>query len=188
MVKDHVIVASHPRVGLKAICPESQGKREGLKGVLLAMGAGAPVGKGDRFVQERRESLLHPRRIRLHFYAGQVFNLSGTEIVFLLLAGLVVLGPDRLPGVIRRAGRTYAEIRKTVREYEREFRETFKEPLDDMRSTVNDFKSAFGTVDTEPSPPMRPERSADPEVLEGLANDRPDVAGPSGESERDSDG
>lgn len=95
-----------------------------------------------------------------------VFNLSGSEIVFLLIAGLVVLGPERLPGVIRRVGRTYGEVRRTLSDYEREFRETFKEPLDEMRSTVNDLKTSFGTVDTGASPPMRPERSADPSELQ----------------------
>lgn len=105
---------------------------------------------------------MHHRRIGRPSYAGEVFNLSGSEIVFLLIAGLVVLGPERLPGVIRRVGRTYGEVRRTLADYERDFRETFKEPLDEMRSTVNDFKSSFGTVDPVPSPPMRPEQAVAP--------------------------
>lgn len=92
-----------------------------------------------------------------------MFNLSGSELIFLLVAGLVVIGPDRLPGTIRRVGRTYAEVRRTIREYEREFKDTFKEPLKEMRSTVEDVKKTFGTVDTTPSPPMRPERAVVPE-------------------------
>lgn len=88
-----------------------------------------------------------------------MFNLTGSEIVFLLVAGLVVLGPERLPGVIRRAARTYAEIRRTVREYERDFRETFKEPLDEVRGVVTEFKQTLNGVDREPSPPMRPEQA-----------------------------
>lgn len=102
-------------------------------------------------------------------------------MIFLLLAGLVVLGPDRLPGFIRRAGRTYAEVRRTVREYEREFRDTFKEPLQEMQSTVREMKTAFGTVDHEPSPPMRPERSnPTPEASAGsspseASQEQPDV-------------
>lgn len=96
------------------------------------------------------------------FYAGRVFNLSGSEIVFLLLAGLVVLGPERLPGVIRRVGKTYGEIRRAASGFEREFRDTFKEPLDDFQKAANDIRSGFGEVDHEPSPPFRPERAAYP--------------------------
>ena len=56
--------------------------------------------------------MLHTGRLRAQFYAGDVFNLSGSEIIFLLLAGLVVLGPERLPGVIRNVGRVYGQVRR----------------------------------------------------------------------------
>lgn len=92
-----------------------------------------------------------------------MFNLSGSELVFLLIAGLVVLGPERLPGVIRKVTKTYADIRRATAGIEKEFRETFDEPLKDLRSTVDQAKTGFGLVDTEPSPPMRPERSAVPD-------------------------
>lgn len=105
---------------------------------------------------------MHPRRLERVSYAEEVFNLSGSELVFLLIAGLVVLGPERLPGVIRKVGKTYADIRRATAGIEKEFRETFDEPLKDLRSTVDQAKAGFGLVDIEPSPPMRPERSADP--------------------------
>lgn len=95
-----------------------------------------------------------------------MFNLSGSELVFLLIAGLVVLGPERLPGVIRKVTRTYADIRRATAGIEKEFRETFDEPLRDIRSTVDQAKTGFGLVDLDPSPPMRPEMAATPEDLE----------------------
>ena len=88
-----------------------------------------------------------------------MFNFSGSEIVFLLLAGLVVLGPERLPGVIRQVGKVYGDIRRTTQGLERELRSTFDEPLQDLRSTAESIRAGFGEVDHEPSPPMRPERS-----------------------------
>lgn len=97
-------------------------------------------------------------------YAGHVFNLSGSEIVFLLVAGLVVLGPERLPGVIRGVGRTYGELRRLARGFEAEMKGTFEEPLRDLRETARDIREGFGTVDPEPSPPMRPEQSVLPPV------------------------
>lgn len=101
----------------------------------------------------------------MHSYAGIVFNLSGSEILFLLVAGLVVLGPERLPGVIRRAARTYAELRSMVQSVEKDLRGTFEEPVRELRSTADQLKAGFGEVDTEPSPPMRPEQAVVPEEV-----------------------
>jgi sec-independent protein translocase protein TatB len=89
-----------------------------------------------------------------------VFNFSGSEIVFLLLAGLVVLGPERLPGVIRQAGKLYGDLRRTTQDLEKELRGTFDEPLKDLRATADSIRAGFGEVDDEPSPPMRAEQSA----------------------------
>lgn len=105
-----------------------------------------------------------------------VFNLSGSEIVFLLLAGLVVLGPERLPGVVRSVARLYAEIRRMATGLEKELRDTIGDPVGDIRSTISSplhdlrrtadsIMTGFGEVDDEPSPPMRPERSATPEEI-----------------------
>ena len=91
-----------------------------------------------------------------------MFNFSGSEIIFLLLAGLVVLGPERLPGVIRRAGRTYGQLRRATQGIEKEFRDTFKDPINEFTSAADSMKHGFGLVDTEPSPPMRPEMPAIP--------------------------
>ncbi len=104
-----------------------------------------------------------------------MFNLSGSELVFLLIAGLVVLGPERLPGVIRRVARTYGEIRRATAGIEKEFRETFDAPITDLRNTIDGAKTGFGLVDSEPSPPMRPEMPADPSVIED--NTQPDTNG-----------
>lgn len=104
-------------------------------------------------------------------YAGAVFNLSGSEIVFLLVAGLVVLGPERLPGVIRGVGRTYGELRRLARGFEAEMKGTFEEPLRDLRETARDIRDGFGTVDLEPSPPMRPEQSVLPPT-DGVGTER----------------
>ena len=101
-----------------------------------------------------------------------MFNLSGSEIVFLLLAGLVVLGPERLPGVLRSVGRVYGEVRKMAQGLEREIKDTFAEPIADLRQTGSEIRDGFGEVDTEPSPPMRPERSATPEEVDAQEHDQ----------------
>jgi|GEM_PF-726849 len=106
---------------------------------------------------------------RVRSYAGVVFNLSGTEVVFLLVAGLVVLGPERLPGVIRSVGRVYSDVRRAAQGVERELSETLGAPINEIRGTARSLtdelegtRRLFGVPDDEPSPPMRPEKSADP--------------------------
>ena len=102
---------------------------------------------------------------RAGFYNRAVFNLTGSEVIFLLLVGLVVLGPERLPGVMRKTGRLYGELRRMANGFESEVRGTFKEPLDEFRAAAREVRDdvvRFGVVDTEPSPPLRPERPRDP--------------------------
>ena len=126
------------------------------------MGHTAAMSESNWVCAERGNTLLHPTTLGGCFYAYRVFNLSGSEILFLLVAGLVVLGPERLPGVIRRGGKIYGDLRRAASSYEREFRETFSEPLNELKSTADHMRHGFGLVDTEPSPPMRPEKAEYP--------------------------
>jgi len=72
-----------------------------------------------------------------------VFNFSGSEIVFLLVLGLVVLGPEKLPGVLRRAGRLYGEVKRMTSDAQSEMRRAFAEPIRDIQQTVSGFKTEF---------------------------------------------
>lgn len=72
-----------------------------------------------------------------------MFNLSGSEIVFLLIIGLVVLGPEKLPMALRKAGRLYGEFKRITSGAESEFRTTFAEPIREMQATANTYKAIF---------------------------------------------
>jgi len=83
-----------------------------------------------------------------------VFNLSGSEIVFILLAALVLLGPEKLPETLRKVGRVYAEVRKISNGFQselrnvldeptKEIRNAFEEPAKELRNTAEQAKSAF---------------------------------------------
>lgn len=65
-----------------------------------------------------------------------MFNLSGSEIVVILLLALIVLGPEKLPDAIRRFGRIYGELRKMGTGFQSEFRNAFDEPLKELRETA----------------------------------------------------
>ena len=71
-----------------------------------------------------------------------MFNLQGSEIIFILLIALVVLGPEKLPGAIRRVTSLYAELRKLSSGFQDEFRSVLDEPIREMKSTADLMKNA----------------------------------------------
>jgi sec-independent protein translocase protein TatB len=84
-----------------------------------------------------------------------VFNLSGSEIVVILLLALVVLGPEKLPDAIRKFGRTYAELKKMGTGFQQEFKSAIDEPLREMRETADLLKKSadFSTTAAKPDLP-----------------------------------
>lgn len=65
-----------------------------------------------------------------------MFNLSGSEIVVIVLLALIVLGPEKLPDAIRKFGRVYSEIRKISNGFQSEFKNAFDEPMRELRETA----------------------------------------------------
>ena len=72
-----------------------------------------------------------------------MFNFSGSEIIFLLILGLVVLGPEKLPPVLRKMGQLYGQFKKITGDAQSEFRGAFAEPLRDMQQAANEYKTVF---------------------------------------------
>ena len=58
-----------------------------------------------------------------------MFGIGMTELMVILVIGLVVLGPKRLPEMARSLGRAMGEFRRTTSE----LRQQLTEPLDDIR-------------------------------------------------------
>lgn len=63
-------------------------------------------------------------------------NLGGQEILVILLVGLIVLGPTKLPAAIRQAGRFAAETRRVAAGFKREFQEALGEPLAESKAML----------------------------------------------------
>lgn len=180
MVENNATIRGQPGVSFEAVGSESQCKRERFDRVLGCVSTRSAMSKCNRNIDEARQSLLHQPRLSHGSYDDRVFNLSGSEIVFLLLAGLVVLGPERLPGVIRRVGQVYGDIKRAAQGVEKELKDTFAEPLQEIQSTIRDVSQTaretggfFGVVDPEPSPPMRPERASLPTNNDAQSHDSP---------------
>ena len=49
-----------------------------------------------------------------------MFGVGFTELLVILVVGLLVLGPDKLPGVARTLGKTMGEFKRTMDEVKRE--------------------------------------------------------------------
>ena len=72
-----------------------------------------------------------------------VFNVTGSEVVILLLLALVVLGPEKLPDAIRRFGKVYGELRKMSQGFQTELRDALDEPMRELRSTADMARRAI---------------------------------------------
>ena len=69
--------------------------------------------------------------------------MTGSEVMFLLIIGLVVLGPEKLPDAIRRMGKLYAELKRMSSGVQTDFRKVMDEPIKEMMSTTNSMKALF---------------------------------------------
>ena len=72
-----------------------------------------------------------------------VFNITGGEVLIIAVLALIVLGPDKLPDFIRRAGRIYGEVKKISTGFKTEFKDVIEEPVREMQDTVNLAKGWF---------------------------------------------
>jgi len=80
-----------------------------------------------------------------------VFNFSGSEIVFLLLLALIILGPEKLPDAVRKFGKTYAEFKKVTTGFQTELKSALDEPMREMKETADALrKAAQFDVDLDP--------------------------------------
>lgn len=90
-----------------------------------------------------------------------MFNLpTGGELLIIFLVALIVLGPDKMPDAIRKAGRLYGEVRRMAYGFKAELRDAIdepkgafnelKEPLEGLRTTMKDARSTFLAAATEP--------------------------------------
>lgn len=80
--------------------------------------------------------LAVPRRL------ASVFNLTGSEIAFLVLIGLIVLGPEKLPDAVRRFTKAYNEFKKMATGFQGEVKQAFDEPMRELRGTADAVRKA----------------------------------------------
>lgn len=103
-----------------------------------------------------------------------MFNLSGSEIVFLLLLALIVLGPEKLPEAVRKFGKVYGEVKKMGSGFQSELKSALDEPMREMRETADAFKKAakfeFDDSYYEQMPEPEPDPDAAPAPDDAVAD------------------
>jgi len=99
-----------------------------------------------------------------------VFNLQGSEIIIILLLALVVLGPEKLPDAMRKAGQFYGELKKMSSGFQSEFRAAVEEPLRELKDTTNTIRDS-----TDFRKLQSGERQEKPKSAEMLAAADPDA-------------
>jgi Tat protein translocase TatB subunit len=113
--------------------------------------------------------LALPRRL------ASVFNLTGSEIAFLVLIGLIVLGPEKLPDAVRKFTKAYNEFKKMATGFQGEVKQAFDEPMRELRGTADAVRKAAdfdigldleGKKATKPTP----DATAEPVRRDGSLN------------------
>ena len=83
-----------------------------------------------------------------------MFNVGPAEMVVILVVALLVVGPDKLPGVAKQIGKAMGEVRRLGTSFQAEMRDAMQEP-----------------VHREPPPPADEPRPRRPRPLEAAPAD-----------------
>lgn len=60
-----------------------------------------------------------------------------------MILGLVILGPEKLPGVLRKAGRLYGEFKRVTSDAQSELRQALDQPIREIQSTAKTYQGFF---------------------------------------------
>ena len=83
------------------------------------------------------------------------FNLSFTHLLVVAIVGLVVLGPERLPGAARAAGNLYREYKRVSGGLQAEVRDVFADLAEPFNDVITDLRGG-GSDDDAPAPAESP--------------------------------
>ena len=73
-----------------------------------------------------------------------MFNIGWGEMLVLVVIGLVVLGPERLPGAIRWTSNTLRQARDYISGATSNLREEFGDEFDDLREPLGELQKLRG--------------------------------------------
>jgi sec-independent protein translocase protein TatB len=80
-----------------------------------------------------------------------MFGIGFSEIVLIALVAIIFIRPDDLPAALRRAGRAYGKIKKTVNEFT-EFKNAFMKQVEEVARIEADKPDPSAEKQALPSP------------------------------------
>lgn len=81
-----------------------------------------------------------------------MLNLGTGEVLVILVVALVVLGPEKLPGAARQAGRWLGELRRVSSGFQAELRDALQEPVDQTPSSATAVPPPPDESEPDPGP------------------------------------
>lgn len=72
-----------------------------------------------------------------------------------MILGLVILGPEKLPGVIRKAGKLYGEFKRITTDAQSEFKGAFGDTIGDLKETAQGYKTMFDSASQQVNSTLR---------------------------------
>jgi Tat protein translocase TatB subunit len=87
-----------------------------------------------------------------------MFGIGLPELIVILIIALVVLGPERLPELVRALGRSAGELRNAANELKASFDEEAQRLADEVqknRASIADKDKPEAGSNKEPEPPKK---------------------------------
>jgi sec-independent protein translocase protein TatB len=110
-----------------------------------------------------------------------MFNVGAGEMVLIFVLALIVLGPDKLPGAARQAGRYLAEFRRISSGFQQEFRDAVDSAMVEPphRNGLGSDADLFRLPGRDARDvQVAPERRDEPTVALAKADDPPPASTP----------
>jgi sec-independent protein translocase protein TatB len=98
-----------------------------------------------------------------------MFNIGGGEILALLVIGMILIGPDRLPHMAADAAKLLIKLRKLAQNVTNEIKENLGPGYEDLQVTdlhpKTLIKKHIGDVIEKSDLDLKPKPKIDPEIL-----------------------
>lgn len=97
----------------------------------------------------------------------EIFGIGPFELALVALIAFIVLGPERIPGVMRQLGRVVRQVRNWTQEMTREYGQDIQEvtgPINEMREELRGVQRDLTKVarDAMSAPPTGPTQTIKP--------------------------
>ena len=77
---------------------------------------------------------------------GTILNLGPLEVLVIIILALLVLGPERLPGIMRGIGTTLRRLRETYVAFVNEFRNELQPIAEEVDTVTREIQGELAAI------------------------------------------